>query len=131
MNDLFFKVAALVIITALLVVTLKNYKPEYGFLLSVGAGVLIITVVVSNVFPAVKNLQKIYTTSSGSKYDFSVVIKAVVISYITQFCENTCKDFGASSLADKVEFAGRCAILILSIPLISSIFETAIGFTKI
>lgn len=131
MNELFFKIAGLVIVSALMVITIKNYKPEYAFLLSIAVGILILTVVVSNVFPVIKNLSRIYNSVSGNKYNFSVVLKAVVISYITEFCVNTCKDFGQSSLADKVEFAGRCAILILSVPLITSVFETAIGFTKI
>ena len=61
---------------------------------------------------------------------FKVALKALGIGYITSFIADACRDSGQTSLAAKAELAGKTAIFLLSVPLIISVLETAIGFIK-
>jgi len=73
--------------------------------------------------------QKIDTYGINTGY-FKTALKALGIGYITTFIADSCRDAGQANLASVSEFAGRCAIFILSLPLILSVMETALGFIK-
>lgn len=61
---------------------------------------------------------------------FYVALKALGICVITGFIADVCRDAGQTALANKAELAGRCAVFILSLPLLSSLLDTAVGFIK-
>jgi len=73
--------------------------------------------------------QKISQSGINSGY-FKTALKAMGIGYITSFVADACTDAGLTALAAKAQFAGKCAIFLLSVPLVLSILETAIGFVK-
>ena len=56
-----------------------------------------------------------------------VLQKALGIGYITTISANICKDANESTLASTLEFAGKVQLLLLSLPLVSSLLETARG----
>ncbi|WP_337961188.1 stage III sporulation protein AD [Caloramator sp. mosi_1] len=53
----------------------------------------------------------------------NIVLKIIAISYIASFGIEICKDIGQSSLASKIEFAGKVLILIMAIPIIMAVME--------
>ena len=58
-------------------------------------------------------------------YYFTVVLKAVGIGWLTRFISDTCRDSGLASIASGAELAGRCAIFLLSLPLLLKLMEIA------
>ena len=131
MIEEFFKISVIVLIASGLCVFLKIYRPEYSFLLALAVSVVIITVVLAKVYPSIKTIRDIYYRSSGNKGNFDILLKALIISYVSGFCGDTCRDHGQTALAQKVEFAGRCAIFVLTVPLLVSILQTALGFINV
>lgn len=73
--------------------------------------------------------QRIESYGIDNSY-FKVALKALGIGYITAFIADSCRDAGQTALALKAELAGKCAIFLLSVPLVLSILETAIGFVN-
>ena len=73
--------------------------------------------------------QKIESYGIESDY-FKVALKALGIGYITTFIADSCRDAGQANLAIKAELAGKCAIFILSVPLMLYVLDTALGFIK-
>ena len=65
--------------------------------------------------------------SEGTElFEYVIVLqKALGIGYITTITANICRDANESSLALALEFAGKVQILLLSLPLVSSLLETA------
>ena len=59
-------------------------------------------------------------------YIFKTVLKSLGICYITSFSADMCKDFGQTSLAGKIELAGKIAVVVISIPLINEILNSAL-----
>jgi stage III sporulation protein AD len=130
MNGELIKILGICIVTAALCVTVKPKAAEYSVLISVAAGIIISLILIKIIAPAIKSFNTL-TDSYGIKTEYlSVAIKALGIGYLTSFIADSCRDSGQQSLAAKAEFAGKCAIFILSLPLLLSVLETAVGFIK-
>jgi stage III sporulation protein AD len=54
---------------------------------------------------------------------FSSILKIIGIGYITEFSANICVDSGSSSIGDKILLAGKVVILVLSLPIITSLIN--------
>lgn len=128
MNDIFLKITALIVIVSLVAVMLRAYLPEYSFLIvlaTVCSGVLFL---MNSVFPQIENLYNLFEKSGNTNIYFKIALKTLGIAYITDFAENVCRDFGLSSLAQTVDFAGKVTIFVLSVPLITVIIQTVTKF---
>ena len=124
------KVLIICIIAAVLCLVLKAKSGEFALLISVAACVLIFMFLIKNIMIPITALeQKIEGYGIESDY-FKVAIKALGIGYVTSFIADSCRDAGQTNLALKAELAGKCAIFMLSVPLILSVLETALGFIK-
>ncbi len=124
------KLLAIIFVSAIICITLKQYKAEYSFLATIVCGVIILSFLLEKIIVPLKLIeQKIEESGIESSY-FEVALKSLGIGYITNLITEACKDAGQSSLAQKAELVGKCAIFILSTPLIFSILETALGFVK-
>ena len=55
----------------------------------------------------------------------AVMLKGLGAATLTHVCSSVCRECGRASLAEYVELAGRLEILLLCLPLISSILQTA------
>jgi stage III sporulation protein AD len=125
-----FKILAICLITAIICLVLKQQKSEFALAVSVIAGVIILGFIIKNIIVPITVLsQKIENYGIDVGY-FKIALKALGIGYITTFIADSCRDAGQTSLASKAELAGRCAIFMLSVPLVLSVMETALGFIK-
>ena len=130
MTDALFKILGLCLVAAVLCVVVGKGSREYGLFIAVAAGVIIAVMVLKNISaPIIMIREKLEEYGVESEY-FKVALKAVGIGYITSFIADACRDCGQTTLALKAELAGKCAIFMLSVPLIISVLEMAVEFTK-
>ena len=54
----------------------------------------------------------------------TIILKVIGISYVVEFAASVCKDSGESAIASKVEFAGKCIILVLGMTIIGNFVDT-------
>ena len=123
-----FKILALCILSAVLAVVLKQQKPEYSMLIGISAAIAVLTLVFSAVIPAVSELKLLLEDSGINSAYFKTALKALGIAYISEFTADICRDSGQGSMASKAELVGKAAIFLISMPLLSSILKTALGF---
>ena len=125
-----FKILAICLISAVLAIVLKQQKGEYALMVALAGGAVVTLYVLKGVWTPIEYI-KSRLLSCGVKTEyFAVALKALGIGYVTGFIADACRDSGQASLAAKAELAGKCAIFILSVPLISAVLETALGFLK-
>lgn len=122
------KILAICFIAAVLAVVVKQYKAEYALFVVLAAAVIVIIEVIRSVAAPVAALAGRLEQSGVKNEYFAVALKALGIAYVTGFIADTCRDSGQTSLASKAELAGKCAIFLLSVPLIVSVLEAALGF---
>ena len=131
MSELVIKVLILVILSAFLVVFLNCYNSTAAMLTVITATSIVLVLLLKTVFPAITTLSSLLNSSINGKEYFSTALKALGLAYISSFAADVCRDFGQNALASKAEFAGRCAIFVVTVPLLTAIAETALGLAKL
>lgn len=121
-----FTVIGAAIISAMLVIFLKQHKPEYALMTAAAAGVVIALMVLASLSGITDTLRSLFSAANIDSDLFTAVIKAMGVCYITGFASDLCKDFGQSSLAGKIELAGKITVVIINIPIINVIIKAAL-----
>ena len=100
---------------------LRKYAPEISALIAVAAGLIIFVSVLVRLVPSLNTISELLQGTAVSSDYLSVLLKAVGISLGVKFTADACRDMGQASIASKVEFAGRSAILLISLPLFEEV----------
>lgn len=121
------KIVGLSVFAVIMIIILKNYRPEMALVLSIITGIGIMLYAISKMSSVINVLNDL-VSKSGVNTDFLlVIIKVIGIAYIVEFGKNVCIDAGQSSIATKLEMAGKVVIVVLTIPLISSLVNVLVG----
>lgn len=129
MNEV-WKILGICIIGSAISIILKPKSGEYSFLIALATGIIALTFVINAVSKPINEINGRLLVSGVETEYFKVALKAVGIAYITDFVADACRDAGLASIASKAELVGKTAIFTLSVPLMLSVLETAIGFIK-
>lgn len=118
-----FKIVGFGIISVSLIIILKNQKPEMALMCVVAASIIMLLFIVDELTSVIELLNRLIENSSIDINFLKIILKVVGISYIVEFGKNICNDAGESSIANKIEIAGKVIIVSLSIPIITSLLE--------
>lgn len=118
-----FKIVGFGIISVSLIIILKNQKPEMALMCVVTASIIMLLFIVDELTSVIELLNRLIENSSININFLKIILKVVGISYIVEFGKNICNDAGESSIANKIEIAGKVIIISLSIPIITSLLE--------
>jgi stage III sporulation protein AD len=121
------KIALIGIIAGVLVVAIKQKQPEIGMQVSIVAGLIIFIYAFDYLVTAVDYIRDIVNKYDIPYESITIVLKIIGIAYICEFAVQILKDTGESSLASKVELAGRVFIIVLSLPIITSFMNMVLG----
>lgn len=122
------RTCAVIIVISVLIISLRSRLGEYSFLLLIATVCIVLFTVLGNLFSAFSKVRDLFNKSGNVGEYFTVALKALGISYVTTFAADSCRDFGLSALAQTSEIVGKIAIFILSLPLVTSILESALKF---
>lgn len=121
------KIVGVSIFVVIMIIILKNYRPEMALVLSIITGIGIMLYAISKMSSVINVLNDL-VSKSGVNTDFLlIIIKVIGIAYIVEFGKNVCIDAGQSSIATKLEMAGKVVIVVLTIPLVSSLVNVLVG----
>ena len=114
------------IIAVILTVTIRQHKPEIAMQVSIVAGLLIFVLIVVKL-TSVIDFIKIFSRKADIDATYiTILLKIVGIAYIAEFGAEVCKDAGESSIASKIELAGKVTIVILAVPIITSLLDLVV-----
>ena len=130
MMEWVLKILGICIVGSAISIILKPKSGEYSFVLALATGIIALTFVINAVSKPISELNDRLLVSGVKTEYFGIALKAVGIAYITDFVADSCRDAGMTSIASKAELVGKTAIFTLSVPLMMSVLETAIGFIK-
>ena len=122
-----FKVVGFATISVILVVLLKNQRPDIALILSIASGIIIMIFAISKLTPIIDMLNTLIDNSGINKSFLKVILKITAIAYIVEFGKNICQDAGQSAIATKLEMAGKIIIVALSLPIIASLVNILSG----
>ena len=120
------KIIGIGLISVIIIVILKQYKPEFAMYASIIAGVLILTML-TDTFKGIINLLQDISNKANVKTQFiKILIKITGIAILTEFAVSICKDTGENAIASKIDIGGKVIIISMSIPIISALLETVL-----
>jgi len=121
------KIVGFAIVATVLVIIIKEQKPEIAILLTCVSAILIMMYAMSKMSGIIDMLNKLVETSSINKEFLTIILKVTGIAYIVEFGKNVCIDAGQSAIATKLEMAGKVIIVVLSFPLIKALLTIVSG----
>ena len=110
------KIVAIALICAVIIIYLKSINSELSLLATVGAGIIILFLSLEYVINTLDFFNSIVELTGIDKSLYAIIFKITAIGYIIEFSADTVLDFGLKSLADKLIFAGKLIILVVSLP---------------
>lgn len=121
------KIIGIGLIALIIIIILKQYKPEFAIYASLIAGILIFALIATKISGIVEVLKSLANKSSINSEFITLLIKITGIAILTEFTVSICKDSGESAIASKVDLGGKVIIMSMSIPIMSSLLETIIN----
>lgn len=122
-----YKIIAIGLISAFIVVYLKSINSDLSLPVLVCAGVILLSMTVDYIAEFLTVVQKMSISSYVDSGILKLVIKILAISYLIEFSAGTIEDFGLKSIADKIVFAGKIVILTMSVPIIENLITTIVS----
>ena len=120
------KVIGIGLVSLIIIVLLKQYKPEFAIYVSMIAGVLILVLAIQKLTGIINLLQSLANKTYINKSFLSILLKITGIAFITEFAVSICSDAGEKAIASKIEIGSKVIIIAMSIPIITSLLELVI-----
>ena len=117
------KIIGIAFIALIIVVILKQYRPEFAIYVSLLAGALILILVIDKLTGIINLLQNIANKTNINSNYLGLLLKITGIAFLTEFAVSICKDAGEGAIASKIEIGSKIIIIAMSIPIISSLLE--------
>ncbi len=121
--DTLYKIISIAIITCVACLIVRPVRSDFAVLISVVGGVIILFYTLSYLSSVFGVFNQIFQTSGINSSLYAVIFKIIGIGYLTEFTAGLCTDTGNSSLADKVLLGGKIVILVMAIPVVTSILD--------
>ena len=117
------RVVGIGLIALIIIILLKQYKPEFAIYISLLTGVLILLLVADELSGIVSLLQSFADKVSINSTFLVLLIKITGIAFLSEFAVSICKDSFEAAIASKIEIGTKIIIISMSIPIISSLLE--------
>ena len=120
------KIIGVGLTATIIIIILKQYKPEFTIYVSIIAGAIIICMVLDKLNGLVSILTNLANkTGTGSTF-LKILLKITGIAILTEFAVSICKDSGETAIASKIDLGGKIIIISISIPIITTLLELII-----
>ena len=117
--------AAAGLVGTVLALILGQYRPEFRMLVTAAVTLRLMAMVLEQLSPVLEQLRSTMELTGLTGDYAAILFKAVGICLLTQLAGDVCRDSGESSIASKIELAGRAAILLTAMPLIQEVLAWA------
>lgn len=117
------KIIGIALIALIIIIMLKQYRPEYAVFISILTGVLILFLVMDRLTGIINLIESIQSKFSINIQFIALLIKITGIAFLSEFAVSICKDSGEAAIASKIELGSKIIIISMSIPIISNLLE--------
>ena len=111
------------------VLLMKVGKPEFAMAVSLAACVLILLFAGGTLTSVIGELKKMFSYITLPDGYLKILFKILGVAYLAEFGSALCKDAGQSAVSGQIELVGKLTILAISMPVVTSLFETIARMT--
>ncbi len=120
------KIIGIGLVALVIIIILKQYKPEYAIYVSIIAGILILFLAMEKLSGIIELLQSISNKTYINQQFLGILLKITGIAFLTEFAVSVCSDAGEKAIASKIEIGSKVIIITMSMPIITSLLELII-----
>ncbi len=120
------KIIGVGLISLIIIIIIKQYRPEFTIYVSLIAGAIILMLIMDKVSAIINLLTSLSNKTAINNEFLILLIKITGIAFLTEFAVSICKDSGETAIANKVDMGGKVVIISMSIPIIASLLETVV-----
>lgn len=118
-----FKIVGLGIVSTVLIVVLKNVRPEFALYISLVTGVIIFSMIIGELSYVIQTLNLLARKANLEFTYFSTILKIIGMAYVVEFGAQISRDAGEDSIAMKIELGGKILIMVLAIPILLALMD--------
>lgn len=122
------QIVTLGIIASILYIVLKDVNSSFAFFIIVITGVLIFLAIIKQIGIIFKLIETLGEKASIDALYINTILKIIGIAYIAELGASITRDAGLTSVATKIELAGKIFILLLAVPIITAVIEAILSF---
>lgn len=124
------KIIGVAFVTSIASILLKATKPEMSFVVTVTGVVVILLFIMDSLQNTVGIFMELAKLTGIENGLIKILIKIVGVGYLTEFTVGVLNDFGSNVVADKVIFAGKITIALLSLPILEVLLRMIWDFLQ-
>ena len=117
------KIIGIVLISLIIIIIIKQYRPEFAIYISIASGILIIMLCMDRLTGIINILTTLSNKTGLNSQYLAILLKITGIAILTEFAVSICNDAGESAIATKVDLGGKVIIISISIPIIVALLE--------
>ena len=117
------RMAGLSVLAAVAALILRRMRPEMGMVLALAAGVMLLALALPVLGEVIGGIAALAQQGGVKDAYLTQLLKVAGVTLLTDFAAQTCRDAGESAIASKIELAGKAAIVIISLPVFTSLTE--------
>ena len=121
------KIVGIGVIICVTIIVVKQVRPEFAAILTILGSCFMLVYCLKFLVEPFNTLNSIIFKTGIDSELFSIILKIVGVGYLIEFGASICLDTGNTAIAEKVILGGKILILILSIPILTSIFDVVLG----
>lgn len=122
MNLSIVQLVLLAVIGMLAALVCKKHQMDFSALISIGICLLLMFFMVQAFDELVAFIQQI-AGFMNLEY-VGILLKLIGIAYVCEFASSLCKDAGYQAISGQIEMAGRVAMMVITVPVMTAIIDT-------
>lgn len=124
-NDV-IKIIGIGLLTLVGYIVVKPIKPEIAIFISLAGSCIILVTCIDALSAVISSITNFVEKTGIDNSIISLILKVIGIGYLCEFASNLCNDAGNSLIAERITFAGKVCILILSLPIVVNLLNIII-----
>lgn len=120
------QIVGLGIISTVIIIILRTQKPEMAIQVSIITGIVIFFLIVGKLSAVIDLLGSYAKKVNIDMIYITTLLKIIGIAYIAEFGAQVCQDAGEKAIASKIELAGKIIIVVMAVPIITSLLDLII-----
>lgn len=116
------------LVASILYIVLKDLNASFAFFIVVITAIIIFLVIIKQIGLIFTLIESLGEKATIDGIYMETILKIIGIAYITELGANIVKDAGLGSIAVKIELAGKIAILLLAVPIITAVIDAILSF---
>ena len=121
--DSLYKIIGIALITCIATLIVKPVRPDFAIFISIVGGIIILFMLAGYLTDIFDVFNQIFNFTNVNSSLYKIIFKIIGVGYLVEFTASLCSDTGNNSLGDKVLLGGKIIILVMALPIVTSILE--------